>query len=121
MDILVSVAIGIIIGWVAGRFLLVYQILKQAENMLKKPLAAMLKMKIHPEISVLYTVVTDKYVYLYDKKTDEFLCQATTLEEAISKADSLGIIGTVTTVEHSNNSLVLVHKGKIVEEVNNES
>ena len=121
MDILFSVTIGIVIGWVAGRFLFTYQILTQTHHRFKKPLEDMLKIKTQPETSMLYTVVTDKYVYLYDKKTDEFLCQATTLEQAVCKADNLGIIGSVTIVEHSNNSLVLVHQGKIVEEVNNES
>ena len=120
MDIL-SVIVGIVIGWIAGRFLLTYQIIKHAQHILNKPLESMLKSKIQNETSILYTIVTDKYVYLYDKKTDEFLCQASTLEEAVYKADNLSIIKPTTVVEHSNNSIVLVHKGKIVKEVKDES
>lgn len=118
MEYLLLVA-GIIIGWVVGRFYLTMQIIKQTQHLLNKPLESLLA-KDRPETSILHTTVTDKYVYLYKKKTDEFLCQAASLEEAVSKAFSLGIIEPVTIVEHGN-SLVLVHKGVIVDESVDES
>lgn len=118
MEYLLLVA-GIIIGWVVGRFYLTMQIIKQTEHLLNKPLESLLAVD-RPNASVLRTTVSDKYVYLYNKKTDEFLCQDSTLEKTVAKAFSLGIIKPVTIVEHGN-SFVLVHQGIIVEESTDET
>lgn len=118
MEYLLLIA-GIVIGWVVGRFHLTLQIMEHAQQLLKQPLESLL-MADRPNASVLRTTVSDKYVYLYDKKTDEFLCQDSTLEKTVAKAFSLGIIKPVTIVEHDN-SYVLVHQGIIVEESTDET
>lgn len=111
--------LGIVVGWIVGRLHLTLQIIKNTQNILNNPLETLLKTE-KPEASILYTTLSDKYVYLYDKKTEKFLCQAATLEETVDKAYNLDIIESVAIVEH-NKSLVLVHKGIIVDESIDES
>lgn len=118
MEIITLVA-GIVVGWVVGRMHLTFQIMKQTQHLLNKPLESLLT-KDRPETSVLYTTISDKYVYLYNTKTEEFLCQAATVEETVSKAFKLGIIKAVAIVEHGN-SLILVHRGVVVDESTDES
>lgn len=100
--------LGIVVGWIVGRFHMTVQLINSSTNMLNR-------LQEKQQTSVFYTTVSDKYVYLYNKKTDEFVMQDTTFESLISKAYELGKISTAVVVIHEEDSL-LVYKGKVTNE-----
>lgn len=115
---LISIAVGITIGWIFGRWYMIYQISKKTETLVRDSLAELMGLgekNKNPKASILYASSSDKYIYLYNKKTDEFICQDTNLASAVKKAHDYDKIAVLAIVE-SNGERLLVHEGLIVDE-----
>lgn len=79
----------------------------------RQKLGALVKEAFINIIPVLYTEVENNTIYLYEKKTNKFQCQATTIEDL---AKEFGNKNYIARVFHDNKELWFV-EGEVLDEV----
>jgi hypothetical protein len=106
---LLDIILILALGWVMGEFYTRYKLLKNLRSMV------IIEEIKRPDVFKLETVIVDDIILLYDRETNDFICQGNSLEQLAQLSREYKKIE-YATVKHGDYFVAFI-EGKVTEEV----